>query len=200
MEKPSMPLGLKSSTVQRVLWTGILAMAGIFLQAPLASADEPDPAAQFDTDGLPEPKARTKVLLVGTGVTLGFYGAAVGASYLWQNDYGASDLRIPVVGPWMKIGRTRLCEEDAENCYNVLKVIGAVLAGLDGLGQLGGVAILTQGILMKTAPKGSSGSWHSTTETAFSPLSGYHSREFSVRALPLSGGGMDVGLGLVGEF
>src|SRR5690606_6908728 len=102
---------------------------------------------------LPPARARNQLLLVGGGLSLAFYGVALGASYAWQDDPGSGDLRIPFVGPWLKVGQTSLCAElpaaPGRTCNDPLQVIGGVLSVFVGLGQLGSAVLLLEGALMK---------------------------------------------------
>jgi len=107
-----------------------------------------------------------QTLLLGTAVFGGFYGGAVAASYGWSQDPGAADLRIPLVGPWLKLGQTELCSglpepgEDERPCSDPLQVAGGVLAVISGIGQIGGLALLLEGTFMRTrAPSANASSW-----------------------------------------
>lgn len=121
---------------------------GALTMTSRAHADEPAPVVQFNPDAAPPPATQGTILLAGAAVTGVFYGAAVGASAIWSEDPGASDLVYPLVGPWMKLGQTQLCNEDSgADCNNGFQVAGAILLVFDGLGQAGGVALLVEGML-----------------------------------------------------
>ena len=179
-----------------------------------AAAEEPAviPAPQAAVSDVPLPpdETRTTVLIWGTGLTAIFYGGSLGASYLWEQDPGASDLRIPVVGPWMKVGRTQLCsglpEPDA-GCSDFAQVFGAVAAGFAGIGQVGGLALLAEGIFMKTA--GSRPSAPSSVALSHPGAASrdedvapwiYQNGDLTMTAVPLSDGYSTVGAALVGSF
>lgn len=129
-----------------------------------AEAAEPVPMLHL-SDDLPPPAARTRTLLIGGAVLGGFYGAALAASYGWEEDPGAADLRIPLVGPWLKLGQTELCSglpEPAEGerpCSDPLQVVGGVLSVISGIGQIGGLALLLEGTFMRTRTKGTTALW-----------------------------------------
>jgi hypothetical protein len=129
-----------------------------------AEAAEPVPMLEL-SDDLPPPSARTNTLLLGGVVFGGFYGAAVAASYGWDEDPGAADLRIPMVGPWLKLGQTELCSglpapaPGAPPCSDALQVVGGVLAVVSGIGQIGGLALLLEGTFMRTRAKGATATW-----------------------------------------
>jgi hypothetical protein len=177
-----------------------------------AVADEPAAVHRFVDDKLPPPRARGKVLLAGTLITGLFYLPVLGASYIWPDQRGASDLRIPVVGPWMTLGQTRLCNADPNadaDCNNFLRVTGAVLLAFDGLGQAGGVAVMLQSLFMRTG----SGSAEQASESPseFSALSSlpqrppnrpltYRSGDFEMTPVPMVGAGSDLGLAFIGQF
>lgn len=143
----------RNSIVARGLLFTLAALALVWPEA--AHADEPAPVVTYDPTAFPSREAQMRTITYGAVMTLGSYGAAVGASYLWSNDFGANDLRIPVVGPWMKLGQTRLCPPPNENeistCSDVTQVAGAVLVAVDGLLQAGGLFLLLEGLLMKTS-------------------------------------------------
>jgi hypothetical protein len=181
-------------------------LAALVTAAGPARAAGPDPEFA-DAAALPPRGTRVKVLAAGAGMTLGFYGTALGASYLWDGDPGAADLRIPVAGPWMKLGQTRLCDdlEDDGNCSDVLQVFGAVLAGFDGLGQLAGLALLTEGVFLREsrgrAARAGLGGWRAETHTPnYDPLLSFRLAGTRMRPVPLAGARGLVGLGVVGVF
>jgi hypothetical protein len=192
-----------------------LAAAGAFgaLTSPVL-AQEPTREVRVDPDAYPPPQTRLPVLAAGALLTGAFYGGAVGASYLWPDARGAEDLRIPVVGPWMKLFQTG-CSDTAPSCNQFLIAIGAVLAGLDGLGQAGGIGLLLEGIFMPTRPSaattfgvpGTVGSLRlspggaSSTPFARDGLTPTPSwRSVSWHPVPFAAGADGVGLGVAGTF
>jgi hypothetical protein len=135
-----------------VLPLGLLGLS-LFCAAP-AHAQEPVQTLVI-TDDLPPPSARTKTLLLGTAFFAGSYGLTLAASYGWPNDPGAADLRIPLVGPWIKLGQTTLCNDlpdpvPGKTCSDPVQVVGGVLAVISGLAQFAGVVLLTEGVVMRT--------------------------------------------------
>lgn len=153
----------------------------------LARAEEPgiktEPPARATAD-LPPPGARTTHLVAGIATTGVAYGLGVGASYLFPDSRGAKDLRIPVAGPWMALGKTG-CADNDPDCSPVLLVIGAILTVFDGVGQAAGLAIVGEGLFLKTS------SGRPAPKKAAS---------LSWRAVPLDFGKDGAGLGVVGTF
>jgi hypothetical protein len=157
--------------------------------AAVAHAEEPvspaaAPAAPPAAD-LPPPSARANLILAGAATTVVSYGLAFGASYLYseQDFRGSNDLRIPVAGPWMALGRTG-CPTSDPGCSKPLLAVGVVLSIFDGVAQLGGLAVIGEGLFLNT----SSGP---RRKAATGP---------TVRAVPLNFEKGGVGLGVVGTF
>ena len=180
-----------------------------------ARADEPQPLHRYSDDRLPPPGARVNLLLTGAAMFALSYGPAVGASYLWPETPGASDLRIPIAGPWIKLGKTKLCNADpeVENCQDAVRVIGAVFAAIDGLAQAGSLFFLAEGIAMSTASLTAVSQYDSThtanlrfrpTFTALRkermPGSLFHKGDFEISAATYSDVNVDLGLGFSGTF
>lgn len=153
----------------------------------LARAEEPglstEPAVRPAAD-LPPSGARSTHIVAGVATTGVSYGLAVGASYLFPDFRGASDLRIPVAGPWLALGRTG-CPADDPDCSPVLLVFGALLTIIDGVTQAGGLAIVGEGLFLNTS------SGRALPKKAAGP---------TWRAVPLNLGKDGTGLGVVGTF
>jgi hypothetical protein len=134
------------------------ALALLALAAPRnAQAEEPipdpdelpasaKPAAEPD---LPPPSTRLNLALTGIGVTAGFYGAALGSSLIWSKGPWADEIRIPIVGPWMAMPYFKCGNEP--NCGTALVIARGVLAGLDAIGQTGGVLVALESLFVPTA-------------------------------------------------
>jgi hypothetical protein len=153
----------------------------------VARAEEPSlstgPAPRHAAD-LPPSGARTTHIVAGAVTTGVSYGLAVGASYLFTDYRGAKDLRIPVAGPWLALGRTG-CPDNDPDCSPVLLVLGAALTIFDGVTQAGGLAIIAEGLFLNTS------SGRALPKKAAGP---------TWRAVPLSLGKDGTGLGVVGTF
>jgi hypothetical protein len=140
----------------------------------------PPPAAD-----LPPPGARTTHIVAGAATTIVSYGLAFGASYLFEEQdlRGSRDLRIPIAGPWMALGKTG-CPTSDPDCSAVGLVLSALLLVADGVTQAGGLAIIGEGLFLKTSSR-------SAPKKAEGP---------TVHAVPLSVGDGGAGLGIVGTF
>lgn len=179
------------------------------LAGATASASEPEASRRYEDDRLPPAGTQLNVALAGAAITAGFYLPALGTSYIWSDSPGASDQRIPVVGPWIKIGRTQLCKDKPfdDNCNNFAIVAGAVLLGLDALGQTGGVAMLLQSLFLSTAPntpvRGAGGttlySKSFSQRPSHSPYL-WNAGPVEMSPAPFVGAGSDLGLALTGRF
>ncbi len=113
-------------------------------------ADEPTQSPEtYQPDTYPSSSARTNVLLAGAAVTAGSYGIAFGTSYLWSDAPTAQDLRLPVVGPVMAITGAK-CGRDEIGCGTFTVVLRTIFATLSGIGQVGGLGVIAEGLFMKT--------------------------------------------------
>jgi len=172
----------------RVLFAFGPTLFSSFLAAP-ARAEEPLPpatAALPPAADLPPPSARVNLIITGAATTLVSYGLALGASYLWTaNDLnGSKDLRIPMAGPWMALGKTG-CPASDPGCSKPLLVVGALLQVFDGVAQAGGLGITFEGLFLNT----------SSSRPAAQKAEGT-----TVQAVPLNFEKGGVGLGVVGTF
>lgn len=145
--------------------------------APLTAA--PPPA------DLPPAGAKTTHIVAGASATVVSYGLALGASFLVTEDdfRGAKDLRIPVAGPWMALGKTG-CPTSDPGCSKVPLVVGALLTLMDGVVQAGGLAVICEGLFLNTSNR---------------PRPAQKA-EATVHAVPLNFEKGGVGLGVVGTF
>ena len=198
------------------LTTSLLLGLAALCTAPTAFADEPASVHRYVDDSLPPGSARTKLILTGAAFTTVFYLPVLGSSYLWPDHQGASQMRIPVVGPWLGLSKTYLCNTEPDNadCNDFLRVTGAVLLVLDGIGQAGGVGLMLEGLFMKTgkpsaaAPESAYGDYsprryqlptYGRKDVRRAPLT-FQSGDFQVTPVPVVGGGSDLGLAFVGRF
>lgn len=96
----------------------------------------------------PPSSVRVKLVAGGLVVTGLAYGAAFAAASTWPEVPGASELKIPVVGPWMALANNG-CAPDDPDCGFTLYLRG-ILTAVDGLIQLGGLGIVAEGLFMTT--------------------------------------------------
>lgn len=130
---------------------------GFVAFAPDAHASEPkEPPVEHDPKRYPAPSARSNLLIAGAAVGVGSYGIAYGTSYLWSDAPTADDLRLPVVGPMLAVTGAG-CGSGEVGCGTFAVVLRTAMATLSGLGQLGGLGLLIEGLFVPTkAPKQSS--------------------------------------------
>jgi hypothetical protein len=171
-----------------LLISSVVALAQ--LAAVSASAQEaPGPAmrpAPAHEPDLPPPSAKVNLALTGVAITGAWYAGALGASFAWQNGPWRDELRIPIVGPWLAMPHFG-CGDGEPNCGTVLVVIRGILAGMDGIGQAGGLAIVLESLLMPT-------------RAAVRARAPQKTKQAWVRPVPFVVGRDGVGLGIVGEM
>jgi hypothetical protein len=140
-----------------------------------AAAEEPTiDQIEYHPAELPPEGIRSRLILVGTALTVGWYGAAVGTSYLWPDAPNSKDLRLPVVGPWMALGDVG-CGPKESSCTTVSVIARTAFAVVSGVGQAGGLLAIFEGIVMNTGPSraaagGGTDSATSGTSWAASPV------------------------------
>lgn len=132
------------------------------------------------------------MILSGLAVTGGFYGAALAESYIWPDWHGAAAMRVPVLGPIVALTRIPCSYNQSSgdatvtvqepNCGTGDEVVRAILASVTLLGQLGGLALIAEGLMMPTSE---------TVEVG--------STEVTVVAAPVVGPDQ-VGVGVSGSF
>lgn len=139
--------------------------------AQVANAEPADLAtsvsgSNLDERGLPSPRAeslserppsstRWKVIGLGLGTAGLWYAGGYGIRALWSQAPGADDLRIPIAGPFMDLTKTG-CPDSHPNCSTFQLVLRTIMVSLDALGQVGGVAIATEGVFMPVASSSAS--------------------------------------------
>ncbi len=159
------------------------------LAPKLAHADEPVRVTTYDPGEYPPPSARWGLLAAGAGSSLVWYGGGLACSYLWPDAPGARDLRIPVAGPWMALADTG-CADGDPDCSTFMVVTRAILTTMNGIGQVGGLAIVGEALFLPTA----------TAETAARRAAARRTSSLRVRALPVLAPEGGVGLGVFGQF
>lgn len=126
----------------------LLGLVLLVFGSSTAHAEEPTiDEVRYHPTELPPDGTRSRLLLTGAGLTLGWYGIALGTSYLYPNAPNARDLRLPVVGPWMALDGVR-CGSGERNCRDAVLVIRTALAVLSGVGQAGGLLGVVEGLFL----------------------------------------------------
>lgn len=171
--------------VARIAAASVL-VASVFAEHS-ARADEPvAPEVDLNPSKYPPPATRPNLILVGAGVTVGWYGIALATSYGWKNADSADSLRIPVAGPYMALSKTR-CGSAETNCNTFVVVVRTVITSLSLVGQTGGVLAMLEGVFVPTST--------STPERARIREPAKH--HVAVVPTPMTSGG---GVAVFGEF
>jgi hypothetical protein len=159
---------------------------------PAAAPVPPSTPPKYD---LPPPGTRWALFGTGLAVTGVSYGMALGASYIWPDARYANELRVPIAGPWMAIIGDTGCPKHDPDCSTVLLVVVAVLTGIDGVLQAGGVGMALESVFLPTSstPKGGAPA-SPTKKTATRPI------QVTAHPVPIVAGRDGVGLGVVGTF
>ena len=132
---------------------------------------------------------RLKLIGVGLLITGGAWGASFGVATNWPTVPGSNQLKIPIVGPWIALGKSGCASDDPGCGAGTIGVRGALYV-LDGLAQLAGLALITEAIVMKTEP---------AAEKKATALPTLRFRGVEVSAVPVTSPTMK-GIGLVGTF
>ena len=167
------------------------ALALLIAAAPARSQDPPrgekldtsvaSGAPLVEAPQYPPPSTRYKVIAGGIGVTALAWGIGFGMATGFPEVPGMNELKIPIAGPWMALGKSG-CATDDPDCGAKVYIRGIFLV-LSGLAQVAGLGLVAEGIFMKTAP--------ARAKNAAAPL--------RVTPFPIVGSQMS-GLGLIGTF
>ncbi len=117
-------------------------VAAAALSSPSARAEDPPPVRY------PPSSVRPRLIVGGIAVTGIAYGAAFLGAEAGSTWPGAAELKAPVVGPWIALAKNG-CPLDDPGC-DAFVYLRASLLVIDGLLQAAGLAIVAEGILMKT--------------------------------------------------
>ncbi|HHH11377.1 MAG TPA: hypothetical protein ENK23_04815 [Sorangium sp.] len=96
----------------------------------------------------PPSSVRVGLVLGGTAVLATAYGLGVLTSQLWDDVPGSESMVIPFAGPWLALANND-CSPDTPDCGAMVHVRGVLLV-VDALAQLGGLALIGEGLLMTT--------------------------------------------------
>lgn len=127
---------------------GAVALTATAAHAQLSTLTAKQPAAEEPPVRYPPSSVRPKLIIGGIAVTGVAYGAAflgAEATLKWP---GSEELKYPVVGPWIALAKNG-CPADDPGC-DALVYLRAGLLVVDGLLQAAGLAIVAEGIVMKT--------------------------------------------------
>jgi hypothetical protein len=132
-------------------------------------------------------------MLVGAAVAVGWYGAAVGSSYLWQHADSSPSLRIPVAGPYMSLAKTG-CSPAEQTCDTFTVVLRTLITSLSLVGQTGGLLAVLEGAFVPTAAPVSESQRAPKREAHHA----HHASHVAIVPTPTSAGG--AGFSIVGDF
>lgn len=182
-------------------------LAALLVAAPLAArADDETPKkdekpSPYEKDKPAEEKSsavklryppssvRVPIIVSGLLITGAAWGVAFGCGMGWPEVPGSKELRIPIVGPWLALGKSG-CAPDDPDCGAKVYVRG-VLYVIDAITQLAGLGLVAQGIFMKTEAKAKS--------AGRAPFLGMKKGDFSIAPVP-GAGPSSTGLSVVGTF
>jgi len=197
---------MKLASLASLAALALVASAGIARadepQKPVDSAEKPRGNLAADVAGVPvaepsdarvvhypPPIVRVGVIGIGVAIAGGAWGAAFGSATQWPLVPGSAQLKIPVVGPWIALGKSGCASDDA-GCSGATVGVRAGMYVLDGIAQLAGLALIAEGIVMKTESR------PAKKAAAFPTL---RLRGVEVTALPVASPAMR-GVGIVGTF
>jgi hypothetical protein len=119
--------------------------------APSSSSGVALPEVDYQPEVYPPPSARWRTLLAGAAIAGAGYGLGLGSSYVWEGAPGMDGLRKPVIGAVYAIKDAGCGASEGAGCSAVTVGFRSVIAVLSGLAQVGGIALLVEGIVMKTS-------------------------------------------------
>lgn len=103
----------------------------------------------------PPSSVRSKLIIGGLSLFALSYGTGFLVSSLAPDQPGIANFQYPVVGPWMALPENKCVEYGSTDCTPELVGRGLIYS-IAGLAQIGGLALVTQALVMKTeapAPK-----------------------------------------------
>jgi hypothetical protein len=158
------------------------------------------PAVEPEAPDYPPPSTRWKVAGVGLLAAGVFYGAGAGLSYVYPDVPGMTDLRKPVIGPWLGVAHSG-CGSDPD-CSNVLVAVRTVLMVLDGAAQAGSLAVMLEGLFMPTQepPARPAGEPDAPAPPPAKPAPGRGDKNLFFLPMPMTVGQGGIGAGVVGRF
>jgi len=112
-------------------------------QPCLAQDDVPE------TPRYPPPSVRVKLIAGGLGLFALSYGTGLLVSQLAPTQPGIAKLQIPLAGPWLALPQNRCIEYASTDCTPELAG-RAFIYSVAGLAQIGGLALVTEALVMTT--------------------------------------------------
>jgi hypothetical protein len=105
--------------------------------------------AEAPVQHYPPPIVRLELIGVGLLITGGAWGASFASAVNWPTVPGSDQLKIPVVGPWIALGKSG-CATDDPLCSGATVGVRGAIYVLDGIAQLAGLGLIVEAIVMKT--------------------------------------------------
>ncbi|MCL2823211.1 MAG: hypothetical protein FWD57_04405, partial [Polyangiaceae bacterium] len=114
------------TTTKRLTAIGAFTIAFALLLIPSQAYASGAVCLIDETVPCPSPAARREQIVGGLGFAAGVYAIGLSCSLIWPDAPGASDLRIPVVGPWMSLAHTG-CPSHNPDCSQGMVWTRAIL-------------------------------------------------------------------------
>jgi hypothetical protein len=166
----------------------VLASAAAQAAEPVALGEPTRQAEVYHPDAAPPIGTQGRLALTGASLAVGWYAVNLGASYFWDKSPTARDWRVPVAGPWLRLGQTR-CGPREGGCDSVVLVIRTAITMISSVAQAGGVGLMLESLFVPDAP----------AKAAFlRPLQPTKEATWTLSPLQFEAGGM--GLGVGGHF
>lgn len=145
---------MKTLSILVLRWAACTAFALVCVAAPRsAQAQEPTLSqGPVDPNVVPPEGTRSRLLWTGAALTVGWYGASFGTSLVWQDSPRQAKWKIPVVGPWLSLGKVG-CAENESGCDSFTLVLRTAFTLIASVGQAGGLLALGEGLLLDTTPR-----------------------------------------------
>lgn len=121
-----------------------VALALTLVSAPCFAEDSLEEPMRYPPSSVRPRLIGGAIAITGIAYGIGFVGATS-----WPEIPGIDSLKIPVVGPWMSLSKLACVDPTNLDCGTELALRGTLLT-IGGLAQLGGVALLTEALVMKT--------------------------------------------------
>jgi hypothetical protein len=114
-------------------------------EATLRTGEPPKRLERVESENRPPPSVRFSTILGGVALGAAWWGLGTASAYALPDDPGMKDLRTPLAGPWLAISNNR-----CDGACSVGDIARYVWFSLNGIGQVGGVALALEGVLLRT--------------------------------------------------